>query len=134
MRPQMQLADKTGKVTPAGEAARRILVVEDEPVIALDLLDVLAGAGFKALGPASSLEKALEKIAACQFDAVLLDCKLGSVTSAAVAAELTRKRIPYLVVTAYDKQVLPEEMRGAPMLAKPIDADNLLQALRELLA
>lgn len=97
-----------------------MLVVEDEPVIAADMASMLKDAGFTVLGPAGDVGHALALLERQGCDAAVLDMNLGRETSEAVARELTRERIPFVVVSGYAKDQLPEALRSAPLVVKPL--------------
>ena len=107
----------------------RVLVVEDEPLIGLDVGDLLADAGYNVAGPFRSVIAALDSIAhECPATAVLDVC-LGSETGLPVADALTEKGIPFVWVTGYPPSVLPERYRDRPFVAKPFSTAALLDAL-----
>ncbi|MCW5771542.1 MAG: PAS domain S-box protein [Rhodospirillaceae bacterium] len=108
----------------ASASARRILVVDDEPLIALDVVDALKGAGFAAVGPAANLGAALALIAAEKIDAALLDANLGGQPVDEIAAALTRSNIPFAFMTGYGRDGLPQAFRQAPVIAKPFGRDE----------
>ena len=114
-------------------AGRRILVAEDELLIAMQLEDLLSEQGCRILGPAATIEAALALLAD-RPDAVLLDGNLRGRISAPVAAEMRGRGIPFIVVSGYGPDQLGEpELAGAPWLRKPIDERALVEALAGLL-
>jgi len=113
--------------------AQRLLVVEDELLVALDIETILSDAGLIVIGPASSAEEALELIAASPPDAALIDANLSGRPIDAVAQALSERGIPFAYVTGYDRESLPRH-HPAPIVPKPFDADQLLAAARRLLA
>lgn len=110
----------------------RILVVEDEPLVAMDIAATLEEGGFEVLGPAAILDEALGFIAKDEFDAVLLDANLGGKPVDTLAAALTRRHIPFAFVTGYGRESLPAAFAAAPLLAKPFDAAALLNMARRI--
>lgn len=110
-----------------------ILVADDEIMIALDIEATLDEAGAEVVGPFTTLEAALAAAAEARLSAAILDIRLGRSTSAAVAARLADRDIPFLFYTG---QPLPEEMRavaaGAPLLGKPAREGAFVAALRAL--
>ena len=112
-----------------------LLLVEDEFLIALDLMERLRKLGFMVLGPARTVQEALDRIAEHSLDAVVLDLNLKGELSIPVAEELTRRGVPYLVLTAYAPT--PSEapvIANARRLSKPVDDSILGRTLREMLA
>jgi CheY-like chemotaxis protein len=98
----------------------RILVADDEIMIALDIEATLREAGASVVGPFTTLEGALKAAAEERLSAAILDIRLGQTTTGPVAEELSNRRIP---VVFYSGQALPEEMHAhapnAPLLSKP---------------
>jgi PAS domain S-box-containing protein len=111
-------------------AGRRILVVEDEPILALDIAGSLAGAGIEVLGPAATVAEALALIEGAALDGALLDANLDGQRVDEIAAALTRQSIPFAFVTGYGQESLPCAFRGAAIVAKPFSAEHLIQAAR----
>jgi CheY-like chemotaxis protein len=106
----------------------RVLVVEDEFLIALDLLSILDDLGCVALGPAASVPEALRLLVADPPDATLLDLNLGGASAAPVAEALTTGGMPFVTVTAY--AVRTEHMfDGVPVVAKPFQPEEIRDAL-----
>ena len=114
-------------------AAQRVLVVEDELLVALDIESILSEAGMVVVGPASSAGEALDLIAGSPPDAALLDANLSGEPITAVAQALHERAIPFAYVTGYGRESLPADYQ-APIVTKPFDADQLLAAARKLLA
>lgn len=114
-------------------AAQRLLVVEDELLVALDIESILNEAGLAVIGPASSAAEALGLLAGSEPDAALIDANLSGEPITAVAQALSDRGIPFAYVTGYGRESLPADFQ-APIVAKPFDADQLLAAARRLLA
>lgn len=114
-------------------ADQRLLVVEDELLVALDIESILNDAGLVVLGPASNAAEALKLIASSAPDAALIDANLGGEPVNAVAHALSERGIPFAYVTGYGRESLPADY-PAPIVDKPFDADQLLAAARRLLA
>ena len=113
-------------------SARRLLIVEDELLVALDIETILSDAGLVVLGPVSSASEALTLIADGGPDAALLDANLGGEPITEVARSLSERGIPFAYVTGYGRESLPEGYE-APIVTKPFDAGQLLAAVRYLL-
>jgi PAS domain S-box-containing protein len=122
----------TGEARAQGFDGKRILVVEDEVMVALNVVNSLAQIGVQPVGPAHSVEQALAAIAGEALDAALLDANLAGAQVDAVAAALTRKDVPFVFVTGYTRDSLPAAFRNAPILAKPFTEADLIAALRGL--
>ena len=108
-----------------------VLIVEDDPIIALDFEDTLLGFGVKTVRTAGSVAKALALIDQQVPDFALLDISLIREKSFAVAARLEALKIPYAFVTGYGADArLPAAFAGKPRLPKPYSTDALLVLLK----
>jgi DNA-binding response OmpR family regulator len=105
----------------------RVLVVEDDPLIAHDLSQQLANAGFKVVGPARSVATALELVAGC--DAAVLDFKLSDEISEPIARKLKASGKPFVVLSGYSMDYLQPLFDGAAILSKPSPLADLLAAV-----
>jgi DNA-binding response OmpR family regulator len=114
------------------DAARRILVVEDEALVAMLVEDALREAGFAVVGPAATVREAFQLLDSGDPHAVVLDLNLAGETSTPVADELAARGIPYVIATGYGAEGLPPGHRHAPVLAKPYDPADLIAALHRL--
>ena len=112
---------------------RRVLVVEDEPLIAMDIAHTLAEAGYDVIGPAGSVAEALSLIALSGCDAAVLDVNLGAETAEPVARELIRRGTPYIATSGYTREQQPEIMRLAPLLGKPVKPGLLIAEIERSL-
>ena len=114
----------------------RILIVEDDYVVARNIAHTLRRLGAQIIGPASNVASALALIADNpNLDVALLDINLGAENAYPVASALRSRGIPFLFTTGYSRPSLPSEMVEAPLIEKPIDARalvSLLSALRTL--
>lgn len=113
---------------------RRVLVVEDEALVAMLVEDALIDAGFDIIGPAATVEEALRLLERERPDAVVLDLNLAGETSTPVADALAARGIPYVIATGYGAAGLPDGHRGATVLAKPYDPSDLTAVLSRLCA
>jgi|SRR3954464_14012565 len=107
----------------------RVLIVEDEGFIALDMETVLLDAGCDVVGIAGSVKKALKILDEEGCDAAVLDANLGSEDTAPVAEVLRARQIPYLVVSGYER---PGIASGMAFLSKPYKPSALVLALQGL--
>jgi DNA-binding response OmpR family regulator len=112
----------------------RVLVVEDDALLAMTTEDLLLMHGMQVVGPVPAVGPALDLIARERPAAALLDVNLGaSGTSAPVAAALRAMGVPFLVVTGYEDLADAEPaLRDAPRLAKPVPIDALLAAMERI--
>jgi len=112
-------------------AGKRILVVEDEPLINMMLEEILLDEGAVVVGPAASLASAMTLAQSEVLDGALLDVNLGDGKSFPVAQLLQQRRVPFVFATAYG-QGMDEMLATAPILAKPFDLRSLMDALEQL--
>ena len=102
-------------------AMSEILVVDDEPLIAMMLADWLKDEGHIVVGPAHSLEQAGEIMARERITAAILDVSLGEQQSFALAAELQERKIPFAFATGHSAKSVPAEFQHVATISKPFD-------------
>ena len=116
------------------QRGRRVLVVEDESLVAMLLETILEDMGCTPVGPASNVDEG-EAIArdTVDLDAALLDVNLAGRQVFPVAAVLKARGVPFVFSTGYGESGLPDEWRGNPTIQKPFTEaavrDALMQAL-----
>ncbi len=113
---------------------RRILIVEDETMVALALGMLLESHGSIVIGPAGTADAAAALVEAEPPDAALLDVNLHGASAMPVADLLARRGVPFAFVTGYGAQSLPERYRDRMCLVKPCRMEALADAVRTLLA
>lgn len=119
----------------AGGGGRRILLVEDETLIAMQAEQTLSHAGYTVIGPVTRLSDAPETIANNILDGAILDINLNGERSFAIADLLLSRRVPFMFCTGFAAaSVLPDRFRGIPVIVKPFSATNLLARLEQTLA
>ncbi len=111
----------------------RILVVEDEALIAMDLQALLEDAGYRVLGPANSSAAALALIDTEEPDVALLDVNLGRSDAFGVANVLTERKTQMIFLTGHTAHKLPPAHRHLPLVSKPYLPQVLLQAVERAL-
>ena len=115
-------------------AAASILVVEDEPLVAMTMEAALRGAGWKVIGATSTLAGAVSLARSATCSAAVLDVNLRGERVDEVAAILHERGIPFLFVSGYDRGNLPPTFRdSAGFLSKPFSDRLLVQTVRSLL-
>ena len=110
---------------------RHLLVVEDEYIIASDLARSLEDCGAEVIGPAGSVEDALELVERNgeRIDGAVLDVNLRDERVYAVADALVAHSLPFVFTTGYDTVVIPEAYAGVPRCEKPVDIVRLVRLL-----
>jgi PAS domain S-box-containing protein len=111
---------------------KRIIVIEDEPLVAMDLESTLTGAGCEVIGSAGTLDKARSLISQAEYDAALLDVNLAGQPVDELAAALTKKNTPFAFVTGYGREGVPRGFQDAVLLKKPFSQDQLLAVMEQL--
>ena len=114
-------------------SGRRILGVEDEPLIAMDFSQTLSDAGYVVIGPANSVARALALIAQFGCDAAVLDVNLGTETSEPIACELIKLGKPFVTTSGYSREQQPQIMQNAPLLGKPVSSEMLIAEVQRCL-
>ena len=113
---------------------RKVLVVEDEMMIAMLIEDMLDEFGCKLVGPATNVPRALELIGKESIDVAVLDLNLDGKDTYAIADALQRKSVPFIFATGYGSTGLRQEYGNRPVLQKPFPASDLETALTEALS
>jgi two-component SAPR family response regulator len=110
----------------------RVLVVEDEMLIAVLIEDTLMGLGCEIVGPAAKLETALQLVDEGQFDIAILDVTIRGGKVYPVAEQLLARGIPFVFASGYGDWALPESLRDQPRLMKPFTMRALENQIRAL--
>ena len=112
---------------------RKVLVVEDEMMIAMLIEDMLDEFGCKLVGPATNVPRALELIGKESIAVAVLDLNLDGKDTYAIAEALQRKNVPFIFATGYGSTGLRQEYGNRPVLQKPFQTRDLETALTEAL-
>ena len=107
---------------------KRILVVEDDYLLAEAVCEVLRHAGALPIGPVGNAALAIKAASTEALDGVLLDVKLQDTNGLKVADYLRSKKVPFLLSTVYLKEALHAGLRAAPQIAKPASPSDLVEA------
>ena len=111
----------------------RVLVVEDEALLLLELLDILADLGAQVVGSAARVEQALELARTASYNLAIFDVNLGTERIDPVAKVIAGRRIPIVFATGYASQSMPPAVT-AEIVTKPYDANSLRPAIVRVLA
>jgi CheY-like chemotaxis protein len=113
----------------------RILVVEDEFLIAMNLVDALENAGSFVLGPVASVAKAISKIESeAHIDAAVVDVNLGGLLAFPVADMLVARKIPFIFTSGYEDNVLKTRYSQVKNCLKPYHFRAMEEALVEAMS
>jgi len=114
---------------------RTILVVEDNPLIAFELVAILEDAGAVVVGPVASVQGAYDQMADHRIDSALLDVTLrNNENSFPLADALAAQRIPFVFVSGQSSALMPPRYRNRAFLNKPYDRVDMLSTLLASLA
>ncbi len=128
-------AAKGGAAAPGQRQSlegKRILIIEDEPLIGMVLMDYLADAGCVVIGPAQNAAKAKALCAEEVFDAALVDGNLAGKPVDEIASILSERQIPFAFVTGYGREALPAGYLNAPIVEKPFTQEQVITTLERL--
>lgn len=120
-----------GEGLPASMQGKRLLVVEDETLIAFELAAILENAAITMVGPASNVADALQIIARDDLDGALVDGNLQGEPADEIAEALTKRGIPFLFVSGYGSDHLPRNFQDVTVVNKPFSPDQLLAAIAQ---
>lgn len=107
----------------------RVLVVEDDYFIAIEMCSALRAAGADVIGPARDLETGLAAIRTERIDCGVLDINLRGRMAFELATELRKRAIPAIFATGYDASMIPAELADVARLEKPVDLAALCRAI-----
>lgn len=113
---------------------RRILIVEDETMIAMMVEDFLTDLGWNVVGLVGTLDRAMAMARDADIEAAVLDLNLDGQDSFAAADILSSRGIPFVFATGYGLDGVADRFRDVPTLTKPFHRDELDQALRQAMA
>jgi DNA-binding response OmpR family regulator len=116
-------------------AGRRVLVAEDDPLIAAELQDALSDHGAEVVGPVPTVRAAMAAIKADPPDAAVLDVNLRDATSAPIVDLLRATAVPHVLVTGYSRNLLDDScLRESTILSKPVRRRELIAILERALS
>jgi len=105
--------------TPAPLDGLKILVVEDELLVAMDLGRMIRSLGGEVLGPVSTVQAATALLQTTEPNGAVIDVQLGAESSAPIAEDLMAGGVPILLITGYTTEMLPASLAKVPCMSKP---------------
>ena len=108
---------------------KRILIIEDEPLIALELSQMLADAGLEVAGIARTVHQAQDAVSKLAYSAVVLDANLGGHKVDDLADTLHRRNVPFAFLSGYGRESLPPAFQSKLLVSKPFTPRQVLDAL-----
>lgn len=109
---------------------KRVLIVEDNPIIAYDISDLVEDTGAEPVGPALNVAAGMKLVAENHLDAALLDIDLGGDYVWPIAEALERNQVPFAFVSAQcSADMMPESFRSRPCIHKPAKPDDIVKTL-----
>jgi PAS domain S-box-containing protein len=118
-----EVHSSTGGLKIAGKP--RVLLVEDEALVAMMIQECLADFGYQVVGPISTATEAAARAGEAEFEAAVLDINLGDGAVYPIADVLAARGIPFVFVTGYDADSVESRFRNIPILQKPIEREML---------
>jgi len=114
----------------AGGAGRRVLVAEDEYLLATKMVRAFAKIGVETIGPAGTVERALDLVEhGGHLDGAVLDIKLRDGMVFPVAEALRARGVPFVLTTGYNEQAIPDRYKDVARYEKPFDPAQVIRAL-----
>src|SRR5215813_2090194 len=115
------------------DSARRILLIEDDPLLAMDVESCLTAAGYCVVDSVATTTDALRVIEGQRLDLVVLDLNLGSEMAFALQDVLAERQIPFVILTGHSPAMIEPRHRNRPFLQKPYVAATLLRTVGDTL-
>jgi CheY-like chemotaxis protein len=116
-----------------GLDGRRVLVIEDEYMVAMLIEDMLRDLGCEVAGAASRFDDALDKARSLPLDVAVLDINLAGRPTFEIAQALRKRGVPFVFASGYGSAGVPEPLRDAPFLQKPFRRGDVNRALHAAL-
>jgi DNA-binding response OmpR family regulator len=114
--------------------APEILIIEDEPLIAMYIEDALTRSGYRTVGPCETVESAIEAAKRFEGAGALVDLMLDGSDASVVAEILAGRNIPFVIMTGREETSHLPSSAGVPVLKKPFLAGDLLETVRAVCA
>jgi DNA-binding response OmpR family regulator len=113
----------------------KILIVEDNYLLAEVVCDFVSDCGMEPIGPATGLDRALVYARETPLDGAILDINLDGRLSFPICSVLRQRGIPFCFLTAYgDLSLVPQQFRAVPLVSKPFESDEMRTALATMLS
>ena len=109
-----------------------VLIIEDEFLIGMLLVNEIELAGAASVGPFNTVAGALKEIESGVADIAIVDSKLADGSAADLADALENRGMQFVVVSGYEKENLPQALKGAPFLTKPLSMPLLIETIQLL--
>lgn len=113
---------------------QRILVLEEQPLIAQLIVEMLVEMNCRVIGPASRLPEAVSLLVENDVDAAILDVKIEGQSTAPVAEELVRRAIPWAFASSNEAEEIGRRYPDIPIIMKPFNSGHLQAVLKSLLS
>lgn len=113
-------------------SARRVLVVEDEMIVAMLVEDMVGDLGFEVAGVAGRLTDAFQLLEKTSFDMAVLDVSLNGELVFPFARALEEHKVPFVFATAYGARGIPPEFASHPVVQKPFRTQDLAEAIKRI--
>jgi DNA-binding response OmpR family regulator len=112
--------------------SRKILVIEDSPVVGPFTADILAELGFETVGPAPNMANARELAESADYDGAVLDIHIRGERVFPLCEVLEAKGVPFIFTSGYAAWQIPDKWEDRPRLQKPYSIDEISSALEAL--
>jgi DNA-binding response OmpR family regulator len=116
-----------------GSLRGRVLIVEDEPLVAENLRILLVECGFDVVGMSTKVDVALRLIEDVGCDVAIVDANLAGVSAAPIAEALSQRQLPFIVLSGYTRAQLADQFLGATYVQKPYRIEQLVEQLNTVL-
>jgi FixJ family two-component response regulator len=110
-------------------AGSKLLIVEDEYLVAEDLVDSLQSEGVEIAGPFNSVDSAFSALESADIGAAILDLNIGGNVAFDLAEQLAERKVPFVFYTGYESVIVPDKFRRIPRVRKPARWNDLINAL-----
>ena len=116
-----------------GLPGRRVLIAEDEYLLASKMVEEFARLGVETIGPASTVKRALDLVEHCgPLDAAMLDIKLRNEMIFPVADALRARGVPFVFTTGYNQKIIPDDYKDVVRYEKPFDVAEIARVVAQI--